>query len=294
MNQQDQTQKYFNLHARDWNEKSTQSNYNTIIDRNSAVVNSVHRHGQVKDFLDVGCGSGQLSIQIAELGINSTGIDFAPEMIALCETNKKSTRSKAVFWQVSVFDYQVPFDSLDLISAQGFIEYISVKELDQFIEFCRKALRVGGVAVVGSRNRLFNAFSLNGYTAMEAELGTIPQLVSESMTIQSAESQNSLFQALRKTSFNADHPVSHPFTGVAVTTRFQYTPSELIRKFERAGFEPQKIYPINFQPLPQALLSNSTWAELKDKISNFVSTSSEKSHQFVPFSSSFVLAMGKV
>lgn len=293
MKQQEQTFQHFNLNAKDWNEQAKSTNYNTIVDRNNAVIDSVRAHGRVKDFLDVGCGSGQLALQIADLGITSTGIDFAPEMIALCEENKSAKGSTAIFNQVSVFDCKASPNSIDVISAQGFIEYISVNELHQFIEFCGESLRTGGLAVVGSRNRLFNVFSLNDYTAMEAELGTIPQLVFEAMNIQRAQSLTSLFEALKK-SFDADHPVSHPFTGVKVATRYQYTPSELIKKFEKAGFEPEKIYPINFQPIPQSLLSNGMWAELKDGVSNFVSNSSDKGFQFIPFSSSFVLAMKKI
>lgn len=294
MEQQKQTQKYFDLHANDWNEQSKKTSYNTIADRNWTVTDSRDHHGQVRDFLDVGCGSGQLVIQMAEKVVNSVGIDFAPEMIRISQKNAKNSSSNAIFKQCSVFEYQSAPNSFDLVSAQGFIEYISETELDSFIDFCGQSLRLNGVAVVGSRNRLFNVISMNGYTGMELELGTMTQLINESVLIQSAETQHSLFEVLNKTPFASRHPVSHPFTGVEVTTRFQYTPSELIAKFKKVGLVPERIYPINFQPIPQSLLAINEWAQIKDQVANLVSKSSKDYHQFVPFSSSFVLALKKI
>jgi 2-polyprenyl-3-methyl-5-hydroxy-6-metoxy-1,4-benzoquinol methylase len=294
MEQQEQTQKYFDLHASDWNEQSKKTSYNTIADRNWTVIDSCAHHGQVKDFLDVGCGSGQLVIQIAEKGVNSIGIDFAPEMIRVSQDNAKNLISNATFKQCSVFDYQCFPNSFDLVSAQGFIEYISESELNSFIDFCGRSLRPNGVAVIGSRNRLFNVISMNGYTEMELKLGTLTQLIEESTLIQNTETQNSLFEVLNNTHFASRHPVSHPFTGVSVTTRFQYTPSELIAKFKTVGLAPQRIYPINFQPIPQSLLAINEWAKVKDQIASLISKSPRESHQFVPFSSSFVLALKKL
>jgi 2-polyprenyl-3-methyl-5-hydroxy-6-metoxy-1,4-benzoquinol methylase len=294
MEQKEQTQKYFDLHASDWNEQSKKTSYNTIADRNWTVTDSCAHHGQVKDFLDVGCGSGQLVIQIAEKGVNSIGIDFAPEMIRVSQDNAKNLISNATFKQCSVFDYQCFPNSFDLVSAQGFIEYISESELNSFIDFCGRSLRPNGVAVIGSRNRLFNVISMNGYTEMELKLGTLTQLIEESTLIQNTETQNSLFEVLNNTHFASRHPVSHPFTGVSVTTRFQYTPSELIAKFKTVGLAPQRIYPINFQPIPQSLLAINEWAKVKDQIASLVSKSPRESHQFVPFSSSFVLALKKI
>ncbi len=293
MNQQKETHQYFNSHANDWNEQSQKINYNTILDRNWTVTDSCERHGRVKDFLDVGCGTGQLTIQLAEKVSNSTGIDFALDMIRISQENATNSGSSATFKHCSVFEFKCAPESFDLISAQGFIEYISESELNSFIDFCSRSLKPNGVAVVGSRNRLFNIVSMNEYTSMESELGTLTQLADESILIQSSNSQNTLFNELESTHLQSRHPVSHPFTGVKVATRFQYTPGELIAKFKAAGLLPQRIYPINFQPIPQTLLSIDHWAQVKDKIASLVAMSPEDWHQFVPFSSSFVLALKK-
>jgi len=292
--QQQETQHYFNFHASDWNTQSQRTDYNTIADRNWTVSDSFERHGNVRDFLDVGCGSGQLVIELAKKVSNSIGIDFAPEMIRISRENAKISDSTAIFEHCSVFDYQCDPESFDLISALGFIEYVSDSELENLIDFCGRSLKTNGVVVVGSRNRLFNVVSMNAFTSMESDLGTLKQLVNESIMIQSSKNQNTLLENLANIHPTSRHPVSHPFTGVKVATRFQYTPSDLIAKFKKAGLLPQRIYPINFQPIPQSLLSVDKWSQVKDKISNLVAKSPDEFHQFVPFSSSFVLVLKKI
>ena len=293
MKQQIQTQKYFGSEAERWDAQAKKLEYNTIMDRNNTVLDSFRRHGNVTNFLDVGCGTGQLTIQIADLGVAAVGIDFAPEMIDVCRKNSKVANSTANFNCASVFDYKFTADSLDLVSAQGFIEYISESELTEFIKILSQILKKNGTAVVGSRNRLFNVVSMNEYTQMEIEIGAIPHLIAESISVQMSPSQQSLFETLNQFSFEMERPKSHPNTGIDVTTRHQYTPSELIARFRNADLTPSQIYPINFHPVPQSLLSDEKLLLIKDQLSSSIANDYSTSHQFVPFSSSFVIAFTK-
>ena len=107
-------------------------------------------------------------------------------MIRLCEEERtRRDVRRARFEHVSVFDFDSRGDTYDLISAQGLIEYISPAQL---VELCGKVssmLAPGGAFVVGSRNRLFNAFSLNAFTDLERRLGvdTARQLTEEKHVI---------------------------------------------------------------------------------------------------------------
>lgn len=55
--------------------------------------------------LDIGCGTGSLSLVLAELGYNVTGIDFSPEMIALAEA-KAAAANRSI--QVRIMDAAFP------------------------------------------------------------------------------------------------------------------------------------------------------------------------------------------
>ena len=293
MEQQIQTQKYFGSEAERWDAQAKKLEYNTIMDRNNTVLDSFRRHGSVTNFLDVGCCTGQLTIQIADLGVSAVGIDFAPEMIDVCRKNSIAANSTANFNCASVFNYKFTADSFDLVSAQGFIEYISESELTEFIKLLSQILKKNGMAVVGSRNRLFNVVSMNEYTQMEIEIGAIPHLISESISVQMSPSQHSLFKTLNQFNFEMERPKSHPNTGINVTTRYQYTPSELIARFQDANLTPSQIYPINFHSIPQSLLSDEKLLLIKDQLSSSVANDYSTFHQFVPFSSSFVIAFTK-
>lgn len=293
MKQQTQTRKYFGREAEKWNEKSKQNQYNKIADRNECVLDTYRQHGNVVNFLDVGCGTGQLTIELASHGINAVGIDFAPEMIDVCQKNSKDASSSAVFTCASVFDYSIPDNSLDLVSAQGFIEYISQTELTKFIEILGRVLKKNGCAVVGSRNRLFNIASMNEYTQLEIKMGTAPQLLTEAVATQLSPSQQSLFETLNRFDFDLGQPISHPNTGIEVSTRYQYTPSELVRKFRKVCLSPSQIYPINFHSIPMSLLDKNEFALIKDQLSSVVASDYPTTHQFVPFSSSFVIVFTK-
>ena len=138
----------------------------------------------MSDFLDVGCGTGQLAIQVAKLGIRSVGLDFAPDMIRIAEENNKKENANALFVCSSLFDAQYAPASYDVISAQGVIEYISLDELEVFFGLCSTALRAGGSLALASRNRLFNVVSLNSFTKMEMELGIMDLLIKEAICLQ--------------------------------------------------------------------------------------------------------------
>lgn len=145
VNQQTQTLSYFSSHADDWQSKATQKDYSVIDNRHAAVLAAIEQHGNVKRFLDVGCGTGQLVLAVAQRGIEAQGIDFAPEMIAKCEQNKQEAKVAAKFECGSFFDMPLSDGAFDVISAQGFIEYISLEQLDVFFATCFQALASGGL-----------------------------------------------------------------------------------------------------------------------------------------------------
>jgi 2-polyprenyl-3-methyl-5-hydroxy-6-metoxy-1,4-benzoquinol methylase len=139
--------------------------------------------------LDVGCGTGQLAIEVSKKGWHSVGIDYAASMIDICRLNNHQAGANAEFHCVSFFDFDMKAAIYDIVSAQGFIEYISLDELDICFDLISKGLKSGGAIVLGSRNRLFNLHSLNEFSLLELRLNTVDKLLNESIIIQSSKSQ---------------------------------------------------------------------------------------------------------
>jgi len=116
--------------------------------------------------LDLGCGNGQLVVELLKRRNIVSGIDISDKMIGLAK--KYLTKSKIgknpdeVFRVMSLSD--VPRDNVyDAVTALGFLEY---QDGDQeLFSLLRKIVRKNGYAFVGARNKLFNLFSLNNHTS---------------------------------------------------------------------------------------------------------------------------------
>jgi len=293
MRQQEQTKEYFQSAAADWQSKSDNASgaYSVIEERNRAVLDVIQRSAGAKAFLDVGCGTGQLVIEAARLGLQAEGNDFADEMIAQCETNARAAGVSTRFSGGSFFELSLRDRTYDVISAQGFIEYISTSQTDEFFRRSYDLLRPGGSLVVGSRNRLFNCFSLNDFTRLEMELGTLGVLLSEATALHSSPDTEAALLALRRFERVDPQPDRHPLKGIPVTTRYQFSPGDLAYRLRRCGLDPVALYPVHFHGLPTALVTER--ATLHNDIARAVAGFGSRDCRLVPFSSSFVMQAQK-
>ena len=293
MDQQKQTLDYFNQNATDWQGKASVTGFSVIDNRHNAVLETMQGCAAADLLLDVGCGTGQLAIEASKKGWRVIGVDYAPSMIDICKSNNQEAGTRAEFHCASIFDFGIKAGAYDVISAQGFIEYISLAELDTFLELARNGLKSGGALALGSRNRLFNLHSLNEYSSLELQLKTIDKLLHESIIIQSSKSQSEVMEKLAGLNFEYSHPDTHPETGIKVETRFQFSPADLIGRLKKHGLKPSRIFPVHFHGLPLSLLKTDRLSSLHAELADLVSRHYITAHAFVPYSSSFVIEAKK-
>jgi 2-polyprenyl-3-methyl-5-hydroxy-6-metoxy-1,4-benzoquinol methylase len=289
MTQQEQTLRHFRSVSRDWQLQSekTSGNYEVIEWRNAAVLDVLERKANAARFLDVGCGTGQLVIEAARRKLEAEGVDFAPEMIARCRENAANAGVSAEFVTDSFFNLETEERAHDVISALGFIEYISPQQTDEFIRRCSLMLRQNGSLVLGSRNRLYNVFSLNDYTRMELECGVLNTLISEATALHSSQTLEAALLALRRFERIDPQPDRHPITGIPVETRYQYAPADLIFRLRCFGLTPKTLFPVHFHGLPPSVKDEQP--DLHGQIALKAAEIGFRDHRLVPFSSSFVI-----
>jgi 2-polyprenyl-3-methyl-5-hydroxy-6-metoxy-1,4-benzoquinol methylase len=280
---------YFKEHAENWKNKALtkdQCTVNVIQQRNDFVLHVLKNRGTTKSTLDVGCGTGDLVCDIARMGIDSTGVDFAKEMIDIaCDRAKKEKLEKAHFYCNSIFDFDLSEKRYDAISANGFIEYISPDELYRFFDFAYQALNTDGSLIIGSRNRLFNIFSINSFTTEEINNNTANLLLREAIALVSGIGFSTL--AGMDTVPLQKHNKDCTHTGIDVSIRYQFTPVQLIKMLMSQGFCIKQLYPIHIHAVPTVFKDEHP--EIHTTISNLLQNYAYEDISIIPCSSSFML-----
>jgi len=290
--QHEETLNYFNGHAKEWRNKAetfAHNKVNVIRQRNGFVIKVIENRRFTDRALDVGCGTGELVCDIARMDIDSVGVDFSEKMIELAIEKKRTEGiGKAAFKCMSIFDYSIP-DKFDVISANGFIEYISLDKLKEFFTFVENALTDEGSFIVGSRNRIFNIFSVNAFTLNEIKGPDCLALLNEAVALSSGIGIEELVRlpcaAFQKTD------AEHLKTGIDVTTRFQYSPVQLIQMLNTAGFKTIECYPVNVHGVPPAF--KDKYPEVHASIAQLLQEFAGNNWELLPFASSFMLHVKK-
>jgi hypothetical protein len=157
--------------------------------------------------------------------------------------------------------------------------------LKTFLDIVYDALTRNGSFVVGSRNRLFNLFSLNAFTQQELNESNVETLLKESVALASEEKIEAISRMNPTPLQNPD--TQHTKTGIDVTTRFQYTPLQLKNMLNDRGFETVEIYPVHIHTLPP--IFKDKYPEIHASISNLLQAYARQCPELIPFSSSFML-----
>jgi len=287
--QQKETLAYFDAHADNWSKAAQEFGPNTtnvIKQRNDYVLRVIDQQDKTRAALDIGCGTGDLILDIAARGILGVGIDFAPEMINTAQQIAADKEVDAAeFHCCSVFEFKPGSLAYDCISANGFIEYISLDQLQDLLSLAFDALQPGGSLVLGSRNRLFNIFSMNKFTAQEIEWGTTSALIQESIALSEIKDVSELFSVEPAPVPNTEFEQTH--TGIDVSSRFQYTPLQLMSLMRHAGFETMHLSPINIHGVCPKLKDRHP--DIHSSVSSLLHSLEGDYFELIPQASSFMI-----
>jgi SAM-dependent methyltransferase len=109
----------------------------------------------VKEILDIGCGTGRNLIPLARQGYTLTGLDNSAGMIDECTRRLGKHNLSATIVQVDIekLDYQDAFDAL-LCMNSGLDYLLTTERIVQALRLFRRALRPAGILVLDSWNFL--------------------------------------------------------------------------------------------------------------------------------------------
>jgi ubiquinone/menaquinone biosynthesis C-methylase UbiE len=101
--------------------------------------------------IDLGCGSGQVSIPLAERGVHVTAVDVSPQMVQrLQERAAEAEMAEAMTGVVcAIEDFSVPHASVDLVVSNYALHHLRDRDKQAVLRSAVDWLRPGGKLVVG-------------------------------------------------------------------------------------------------------------------------------------------------
>jgi 2-polyprenyl-6-hydroxyphenyl methylase/3-demethylubiquinone-9 3-methyltransferase len=126
-----------------------------------------------KRVLDVGCGGGILTEQIAQRAATTIGIDASAEMTAIARTHAKQSNLDIRYIDTDI-EHITRFTEtgFDVILCMELLEH--VPSYASVIDACKKALNPGGIVIFATINRNLMSFLL-AVVCAEYVLGLLPK-----------------------------------------------------------------------------------------------------------------------
>lgn len=111
-----------------------------------------------EQILDVGCGTGNFSLELARLGVRVTGIDISEAMLAVARRKAEAEGLGVEFIKADAMRLLFAADSFDKVVSVTALEF--APDLREALKECYRVLRPGGRLVVGliGGNSLWSRF----------------------------------------------------------------------------------------------------------------------------------------
>lgn len=119
--------------------------------------------------LDIGCGGGLVSVPLARLGANVTGIDLGEENIKAAESYAQSQCLQIRYEHIDIANIK---EKYDVVLCLEVIEHID--NLDEFISHVVNTIKPGGIVIFSTINRTAKSLLL-GIIAAEYLLSWVPK-----------------------------------------------------------------------------------------------------------------------
>jgi 2-polyprenyl-6-hydroxyphenyl methylase / 3-demethylubiquinone-9 3-methyltransferase len=122
--------------------------------------------------LDVGCGGGLIAEPLARLGASVTGVDPAPQNIAVARAHAEAQGLTIEYLEGTTDDLVLRGRMFDCVNALEVVEH--VPDVTGFLRSCAKLLTPGGLFLTGTLNRTLKSYAL-AIVAAEYVFGWLPR-----------------------------------------------------------------------------------------------------------------------
>ncbi|MFB3763869.1 MAG: class I SAM-dependent methyltransferase [Methanotrichaceae archaeon] len=109
------------------------------------VFETVLPKGRLK-ILDVGCGTGEISLLLAEMGYQITGVDLSDKMLSIARSKAKASRLKAQFLRGDAESLNFDDESFDAVISRHLLW--TLPHPDSALREWKRVLKNGGRVVI--------------------------------------------------------------------------------------------------------------------------------------------------
>jgi SAM-dependent methyltransferase len=149
--------------------------------------------------LDLACGTGFLTIPLAQLGLAVTGVDRAPEMLALARRKSASLNVRWLLEDILTLDLGERF-RLVTLAGNAFQEFLTLSDQEGLLRTVRNHLAPDGLFAFETRfprlSELLTPESLTGEWSAETVWRTFEDADGHTVTVSTAQRLNALRQTV--------------------------------------------------------------------------------------------------
>lgn len=142
-----------NLNVNTW-DKVYAEGRSLLVWPDEIVVSSLNRHkGEFNKGIDLACGAGRHTILMAQMGIESVGVDSSKSSIEFAKKRSKVLGLKNIkFINGLVQDIDFERECFDIVIAWGLIHYLEKEEQKKFIAKVNYLLKPNGMFLLTLRS----------------------------------------------------------------------------------------------------------------------------------------------
>ena len=133
----------------------------------------VEKHGEIAPelWLDLGCGTGRMTLELAKRGRDMTGVDYSPEMLDIAREEAERRGIDSVLWLCQDMRAFELYGTVDVaISCLDSINHLSTaKDLDKCLDLVHNYLAPNGLFIfdINGKYKFENIYSDNSYVMEE-------------------------------------------------------------------------------------------------------------------------------
>lgn len=133
----------------------------------------VEKYGEISPelWLDLGCGTGRMTLELAKRGRDMTGVDYSPEMLDIAREEAERQGLDSVLWLCQDMREFELYGTVDVVvSCLDSINHLSTpKDLDKCLNLVHNYLAPNGLFIfdINGRYKFENIYSDNSYVMEE-------------------------------------------------------------------------------------------------------------------------------